>query len=287
MTIQEILDENGIAYSSTGKHSRDGWIQLEHCPFCDSDRYHLGWNLALNYANCWKCGGHSGHYVLKSIGIPAKQAKELLREIDHFETKKPKANRTGLKEPHGRKGLLRLHKEYLRKRGFDPNALQRIWSIEGIGLASRLSWRIYIPITLDGVRVSWTTRAIGSRVEQRYISASPAEEAIDHKSCIYGADFCYHSIVLVEGPTDAWAIGPGAGALFGTAFSVAQVRMAARFPHRYVCFDNERTAQERARELAGQLACFPGTTENIVLDADDPGSASEKELRLLRKAARI
>jgi hypothetical protein len=165
--------------------------------------------------------------------------------------------------------------------------LQQFWSLEGIGIASKLSWRIYIPIVFRNVRVSWTTRAIGTTVPQRYISASAAEEALNHRDLIYGLDYCQHSIVIVEGPTDAWAIGPGAGALFGISFSVAQVRKLTEIPFRFVCFDSETAAQQRANDLCSQLACFPGRTCNIVLDAKDPGSASPKEIRRLRRLAKL
>jgi hypothetical protein len=136
-----------------------------------------------------------------------------------------------------------------------------------------------------GAQVSWTTRAIGDRVEQRYISASAEEESVNIKHCVYGRDLCHHSVVIVEGPADAWAVGPGAGALFGTAFSQAQVNSLIDIPHRIVCFDSSPDAQARAEELAHQLSCFPGVTENAILDAKDPGCASAKEIALLRKIA--
>ena len=135
--------------------------------------------------------------------------------------------------------------------------------------------------------MSWTTRAIGDKVTQRYISASAEQEKINHKHLVYGEDFCRHSSVVVEGPIDAWRIGAGAGALFGTAFTASQVRKIVQHPYRYIVFDSSKDAQARAEELADQLSVFPGATEIIVLDAEDPGSASRKEVRLLRKAARL
>jgi hypothetical protein len=96
---------------------------------------------------------------------------------------------------------------------------------------------------------------------------------------------CRHAIVITEGPTDAWAVGPGAGALFGTAFTPAQVAELVTIPRRVVCFDSSPAAQQQAAKLAEQLSCFPGITENVLLDAKDPGSATQKELRLLRRFA--
>ncbi len=132
-----------------------------------------------------------------------------------------------------------------------------------------------------------TTRAIGDRVQERYISASFEQEAVNHKTLVYGSNYCQHSVVVVEGPIDAWRVGPGAGALFGTAFTPMQVLRLTKFPYRYICFDNSSVAQARARELAEELSVFPGTTEVIELDALDPGSASKKEIQLLRKHAKL
>jgi hypothetical protein len=111
------------------------------------------------------------------------------------------------------------------------------------------------------------------------------EESLNHKRLVYGLDFCRHSVVAVEGPLDAWAIGPGAGALFGVGFLSAQVLLLAKFPRRYVCFDSAPEAQQRARELADQLAVFPGRTENILIDSKDPAEASARELAQIRRVA--
>lgn len=289
MTIQDTLRELNVDFLESGNHHcREGWLQIRECPYCNSESYHLGFNLSARFFSCWKCGGHRAVETWQKLGLDRKQARTLLSEfdVDAPDTTKEKI-RGKLKEPSGRGELSIAHRRYLLERNFDPNRIALVWKIEGIGIASCLAWRIYIPIIYKNRRVSWTTRAIGDRVEQRYISASAEEEAMNHKHLIYGLDYCTHSVVIVEGPTDAWAIGPGAGATFGTAFLTEQVRHLVSIPHRIVCFDSSRDAQNRATELCGQLSAFPGVTENIQLDAKDPGSASAKELRLLRHVARL
>lgn len=290
MTIEEILEDMKVPFLHAGEHHhcRPGWIQLD-CPFCgkDTQRFHLGWNLALNYTNCWKCGGHHPDQVFKELGLSTRKAADLARTLDTTEAPKRERTQISYAPPGGLGPLLGPHKRYLRGRGFDWREMQKIWQIQGIGLHTRYSWRVFIPIILRDVAVSWTSRSISSKAKQRYLSASAEEEAINHKHLLYGEDYCYHSIVVVEGPTDAWRIGPGAGALFGTAFTSAQVNRIVQHPCRYICFDSSPEAQARADELASELSAFPGITENIQLDAEDPGSASEKEIRLLRKAARL
>jgi len=289
MTIQEILDKLEVEYLASGHHHcRPGWIQIRHCPFCGSDNFHLGWNLQANFASCWRCGGHHGPKVLAALGLPAREASAIFHHVEHGAAPiKRERARVSLKEPARRGPLGPSHQRYLLKRGYDPDQISRIWDVEGIGLAIRLSWRLYIPIIFRGRRVSWTTRAIGRGVAQRYISASSDEEVMNHKELVYGLDFCHHSVVVCEGPLDAWKIGPGAGALFGTAFTTAQTRTLIAIPRRFICFDSSPDAQERAKELCHQLACFPGVTENLLIDAKDPGEASERELRLIRKVASL
>lgn len=285
--MEAFFRQAGIEIRLAGQHhhARPGWIQLD-CPFCgkDSHRFHLGYNLLFHYFACWRCGGLPTRRVWEALGLRWDQVREWMEE--HQVAPPPPTPRAEgvLREPSHRGPLLPAHRNYLIKRGLDPDEIVRIWQIEGIGIAPRLSWRIYIPIFFRGERVSWTTRAIGD-VAQRYLSASAEEEKIPHKKIVYGLDFCYSSVVVVEGPFDVWKIGPGAGALFGIQYSLAQVRCLAAIPFRTICFDNEPVAQERARELCRYLSTFPGRTQNIVLDAKDPGSASPREIRLIRRSS--
>ncbi len=195
MTIQEILEDLKVEHLDSGHHHcRPGWVQLKDCPFCGSDKYHLGINLSLRYSSCYKCGWHHLRQVLEKCGATRKQSQEFFKDAEAV-PEGPQKKRTGLVEPKHRGPLLDAHKQYLDERGFDPEEIARIWKVEGIGLAARLAWRLYIPITLDTKRVSWTTRAISSKISQRYISASAEEEAINHKHIVYGLDYCQHSAI--------------------------------------------------------------------------------------------
>jgi hypothetical protein len=289
--IKEVLRKMDVRFAESGghHHARPGWIQLETCPFCGSRNYHLGVNLGGLFANCWKCGSHHIGKLLAELGAPRRLAKELLDERALYNPAFKPKERKGLIEPKLRGPLQEAHRRYLEEvRGFDSEALEKLWSIQGIGIAPRLQWRIYIPITLDNQKVSWTTRAITDKEDvQRYVSASAEEEAVNHRDVVYGLDYCLHSTVICEGPFDAWAIGPGGVCLFGIDFSMAQIRRLARVPYRFVCFDSAPDAQRKALELCRQLSVFPGETHNILLDAKDPAKASAKELETLRKVAKL
>jgi DNA primase len=179
--------------------------------------------------------------------------------------------------------LRKAHREYLRGRGFDVEALISLWRIQAIGIASRLQWRVFIPIFYHGEVVSWTTRSISDRVEMKYITARPTEEKMPSKSVLYGEDYAGHSVLIHEGPLDVWKVGPGALCTLGTSFSIAQVEKLSKYPRRVVCYDAEREAQQRARSLCDLLAPYDGETLNVLLDSKDPGSASDREIKRLRR----
>ena len=287
MIIQELLRKYRIEFAIAGEHhhARPNWIAVRKCPFCSSQNYHLGFNLTDFYFSCWKCKGHGVIPTLLRLGVPYDVAAAFYRGKS-FVPRDEREKRGALVEPAGRGELQKSHCRYLQGRGFDPDEIKSMWEVEGIGMAGgRLSWRIFIPIIHRGERVSWTARAIGDESPLRYISASASEEALNHKHLLYGIDLCQHTVIAVEGPTDAWNIGPGAVALFGIAFTSAQVLLLSQFPNRFVCFDSSTDAQIAARNLASQLAPFPGNTTVIKLKASDPGKAKLKEISALRKLA--
>lgn len=289
MTITDLLRDRGISFlEGNHRHARPGWVQID-CPWCgqQSQKYHLGYNLALKYWNCWRCGGKHPVQVLIKLGLAREEAEEAFRSADPEFVFKRERSRLSLKEPKGRGPLLPQHRAYLRERGYDADEMEKIWQLEGIGLHPRLQWRIYIPITQKGVRVSWTSRSISLSAKQRYISASADEEVVNHKDVVFGLDYVKASVVICEGPFDAMKIGPGATALFGTTFSTAQVNQLIQIPYRYVCFDNSPTAQMKARDLARQLSIFEGETSTLELEVKDPGELSKSEIRKLRRACHL
>jgi len=285
MDLIELLSESNIDYRTEGhEHCREGWVQIE-CPFCSpsTGRFRLGINLQYHYANCWHCGHKSLSYILiKLLKTSPKAVKELTGKLKHERTQKPK-HAGFYQEPPCVDALLPAHKRYLKDRGFSPSHIKQLWHIRGIGLAAILQWRLFIPIMYHGQCVSWTTRSIGNSEKGKYISASPDEETIPHKHLIYGEDYCRHSIVVVEGPLDAWAGGPGFGAIFGLSYTSQQIERISKYPTRAICFDNHPEAQQVARKLVKDLSSFPGTTYNIVLDSKDAGEAKHYELKRIRK----
>jgi DNA primase len=287
MKFTEVLDQLNIEYVTEGhRHVRPGWIGLD-CPFCakDTKKWHLGYSIEDHYTKCWRCGYHSAiDVIMEYTELSFKECKKLLDGIEVAYTPKEEKPKGNLILPKHIDKLQRSHIRYLKRRGFNVPELIVLWNIKGIGLASKLAWRIFIPIIYRGKVVSWTTRSISKdKNTLRYVSAAPTEESIPHKDLLYGQDFARDTILINEGPTDAWRIGPGAVATLGVNYSKEQLQKMLLFKKRIVCFDTEKMAQIRADKLCDDLSAFPGETFNLQLDAKDAASASDKEIRQIRK----
>ena len=285
--LQEFLSEHRIPFQEGGshKHVRYGWTGVQ-CPWCRTSSWHLGIRNGDGSCTCWRCGKHRlGDVLMRITGLSWGDVKEVVEKSTRGSLSPSRivSHPSKVIMPRGVGPLSKAHLTYIRSRGFDPDYLTTTWGVQGIDLAVQLSWRLFIPIIQQNTVVSWTTRTIGKSDAIRYISASPVEESISHKEVLYGADYATHSIVVVEGPTDVWRIGPGAGATFGLNVSYAQLIEIGSYPVRAICFDNSPEAQNRALYLANQLKTMPGETHVIRIESgDDPGSMDEEEVLELR-----
>ncbi len=291
MNITEVLQHLSIPFKSEGEHHhcREGWINID-CSQCSKDwqHYRLGINLEHHYAHCWQCGSLPLVNVLMDLsGKNFKEIKTLLSELSIEKLDKTEKLKGSVKLPKELGPLLQPHLDYLVNEREYPlheiESLKRLYGLRGLGIAGTLSWRIYIPITYRGEVVSWTTRSISNNTK-RYINARPSEESLSPKSLLYNEESVRHSVIVTEGPTDVWRIGPGSVALMGLTFTKAQVLKISRHPVRVIILDNEVNAQKVAKRLCDSLKCFPGKTFNIQLDASDPGSASKREIKMLRRS---
>lgn len=287
MKFEDILQEFNIPTAPEGHHhSRLWWVQID-CPFCgkDSKKYHLGYSLEGNFCTCWRCGFHSLiDTLIELTGLSFSKCKKILGSLETTEVRIKEKPKGKLIIPKGVGELRRPHLRYLCERGFNPSEIEKLWKVQGIYIAARLSWRIFIPIFYRGKMVSWTTRSISdSGKVTRYISASLKEESMPHKSLLYGEDYVRQSIIITEGPFDVWRIGPGAVATLGVGYSDDQAFRMTSYPKRAICFDSDKEAQKRARKLCNDLSAFPGETCNIILSGKDAAETNEKEIEELRR----
>jgi hypothetical protein len=291
MTMMDLLRTHGIQYREYGSrdhHVSRGWVNID-CVYCspNSGTFRLGFNIVGKYFCCWVCGFHNGPQTLaQTLSVPFSEAIRLWEGLGgtRRETEAPEAKPGVLRLPGNLGPLLKQHRAYLERRGFDIELVTRLWQIQGIGHASRLAWRVFIPVLLGGEVVSWTTRSISNETRLRYISAKKEEEKYPLKEILYGEWHCKkNTIIINEGPLDAWTIGPGAVATCGIGYSRAQLVRMSMYPVRVICFDNESAAQKRADKLARELAVFDGETHIVTLSGKDANSSPREEIEELRE----
>jgi hypothetical protein len=295
LTVEEILSDLGVRFARHGESAKVtlGWVGVP-CPFCGhgGGEAYLGFPVDGRFASCWNCGVHKFIDALMAVsGAPYRAVAALVGEMGPDPTPRPKTRPRGrLIQPRGICPLGPAHRDYLSRRGFDPDQIHQLWKVSGLGWDGRcgerrLPWRLFIPVTLFGEEVSWTTRSISDAdPARRYTSALPEEERLPAREILYGADLCRHACILVEGPTSAWAVGPGAAASLGVGWSRPQMARLGAFPVRAVCFDAEPAARARARRLCRELEALPGRTENVVLETGkDPACAAKWEIEELRR----
>jgi hypothetical protein len=282
----DLLQEHNIETAPDGHHhARDGWVQFD-CPHCGrgSRKWHMGYNIAFGYVNCWRCGPHRlTETVTELIDLPFDQVRRLLKDVDREEGRKRERKPRGkLTLPKGVGALHNAHQRYLKRRGFSPARLIKLWGIGGICIAARLQWRIFIPIHYHGEIVSFTTRSLSDETKAKYVNARPEEESINHKELLYGEDYCRGSIICFEGPLDVWQVGPGSVCTFGTNYLTPQMKRLSKYSRVGICFDNEHTAQKRAKELCESLEWLGCDAKNIRVDRRGQMISDSDVLKLRR-----
>lgn len=286
MDLANLFSSLNIDFKRHGENSEvtERWIGVR-CPYCSpfGDRFKLGFPIGVPWTgSCWTCGKMKLWDFLVAVGVSHEECKRRLGTLDRGLPDRREAPGR-LVIPAGVEPMGKAHRACLKRRGLDPDVIESLWGVQGIAKSPKLAWRLFIPIRWRGKAQSWTTRAISDENKPKYLTAKPHEEAISSKELLYGHDLANHACIVVEGPGDAWRIGPGAVATLGVAYSKAQVLKLSRFSLRIIAFDNDPKAQQRANILAGQLSVFDGETVIARLDSADPGSASQREVNELRR----
>ena len=289
--IQKLLEDFGVSHTTSGKHSRPGWVQIE-CPLCTGNPgWHGGFNVERNYYNCWRCGWHRTEKVLSSIlGEEIQQIRRILKsyeldiDIEEREEFHPKVEEVEF--PMGTGPLQERHKQYLENRYLDPEYIEKEWGILGTGPLGDYNFRIIAPIHYQEKMVSYQGRDITGKSNLPYKACPKHQEVIHHKQLIYGIDKVKNNHLLVEGIFDVWNVGPGTGGTFGIDYTEEQVAKLVRFQKTiFIMFDaEEEKAQEKAIELKQQLYY---SVDVILLDYGDPGELPEDDIITLRKELKI
>lgn len=296
LDFQRLLEDYNIDSST----KELGWLQIQ-CPYCISpttgQKKHGGFNLTGQFYNCRKCGWHPLEKIISSItNTNLKQTKTLFKEYATDEqkicTQKRKIKERFFRLPKYCEKMKTSHRDYLRKRKFDPDKLEKEWGLLGTNHHGDYKFRIIAPIFLDNKIVSFQGRDITGKSEIRYKVCKTEMELVHHKHILYGIDklsLTKHKnrCIIVEGITGSWRLGAGCLATFGVGFTQEQILFLVKRKIKiaFVMFDPEEIAQQRAEQFSILLSGF-GIEVKIVdisKDAADPGELSQKQANIISK----
>jgi hypothetical protein len=255
----------------------------------------MGYNLSDDYVHCWRCGWKPVSLTLaKLINVEERVAYDIIKQYGGKSLRKApepivKIRTKAHRLPTGVGPLTAAHRRYLESRQFDPDLLEREWSLVGTGPISLLDGidykhRIIAPIIWDREEVSFQGRDITERHILRYITCPKDRELVHHKHIIYGQQKKWGSTGLcVEGITKVWRLGINAIATFGIEFTPTQVRVIAKnFKRVAVLFDPEPQAQKQAKKMVDFLQFRNVDAWNVNIGMD-PGDMKQSDADYLVK----
>ena len=270
-----------------------GWLNT-NCPYCADTKNHLGFKIGEDYCNCWKCGSHNLEHTLKRI--LKLNSSEMINVLQQYRTEDILRSMLNKKTPKSKKlefpedKLNSRERKYLRGRGFNPDFLEQKYLLRSGGIVGDFSYRIIIPLILNGQLVSWTGRDITDNSELRYRTLEIEKSVVDPKTVLFNLDNAKNSmVVVVEGPFDVLRMGDDFVCSFGTSMTEAQINLLAkRYKQIIFLFDPEEAAQKKAKRYAQQLASLGRSVD--VVDSEmgkDPGDFSGAEVSHLRRELRL
>lgn len=270
-----------------------GWGQM-CCPICSDGKsgFHLGFKLARGYFACWRCGSLKTIDVISGfLGVSRQAAGKILGAYGGGKALRVSLEarrRSECPTPIGLGALGPLHRAFLRNRGYNLKEIVPLWELQGTGsiAAEEWRWRICFPMkNIAGEIAAWNGRHILEDAKRKYSLTKDELCAEDPKSIVYGIHKMpgRRKVIVVEGPTGVWKIGPGCGATLGINWTVEKANQLYHYKDRFILYDPEALAQAQARKLAEYLSGFPGNTELVTGFKTDPGDFTKSEVRKLRR----
>jgi hypothetical protein len=251
----------------------------------------MGYNLEGGYFSCWKCGKKSLWDVVGRL-LKTTDINTIKREIAQFqiqgrhEAPVVVERKKDITPPPGTGVMVKQHRWYLLTRLFSPKQLERDWGLLGTQhLSGPWNWRVIIPVMNKDRRiVAYQGRSIVTDAEPKY-RFTPDEDWLENpKGVLYGEHLADDAVIVVEGCTGAWRLGPGAVATMGINWHAEQVEKLRHYKRRFVLFDPEPQAQRRATGLANALSVFPGETEVLSGFNKQPGEFNSTTVDMIRKS---
>ena len=279
------------------------WVNV-NCPFCKDPpdtHFNGGFDMLSPHYNCWRCGTHSWYDALsKILNISIGQVKNITDSYNFYApTKKKKVARGENLNLPGFK-LNEQERQYLLNRGYNIDYLINKFHIRGGGIAGDWAYRILLPIYYKRVLVSWTGRSILSKEElkkyeamginiPRYKNLDIEQSVINPKTIMFNLDnSTADSVILVEGPFDVMKMGTQTICTLGTSTTREQeLFLKTRYKNIFICFDNEPSAQLKAKKLGTNLASVGLNIEVVNIcepfGKNDPGELTYDEVNIIKK----
>lgn len=295
--IRKFYEDYNIEYYE-GEHShahcRPGWINTSCIRCTGNPGLHLGFSENSGQFVCWRCGFIPLIQGIKLFtGKPWHECKRIIEQYGGVKkymrhVKEPKEKDIDVIFPKGTlKEFPETHKKYLEKRNFDPDELIDTWDLSATGMLGNYKFRIIAPIYYRNILMSYQGRDITDRAFAKYMACDTELEKRHHKHCLYGMDMVSSETVLVvEGITDVWRLGPGAIATFGIKYTEAQVLLLYHnFKRIFVMFDwMDSQAIKQAKKLVMQLNTLGKESYFIQLDKQcDPGDLSPDDAKYVMR----
>ena len=189
---------------------------------------------------------------------------------------------------------------FLAQRGFEPELLGYAY---GVGVLDNprvppIRGRIYIPIVMGGHLRGWQARRVD-------VGPSKGDDkpkwygapGMQKSQLLYNLDRAseYGTLVLVEGCSDVWAVGPMGVGILGSSLSPLQARRIAE-----VCRKQDKTIvlvldgdedrgtidlkRERLTRLVRTVVCPAHIVDVVMWDGLDPGDLDRGVLRQIIEA---
>jgi len=274
------LESQGVPHWTSGKNVSEGWVNIR-CIYCDDKSNHLGINLTTGVHNCWKCGRIGGPARL-IVALERCSFKKAYAILETFKTEGTQVySKPASMAPPGAFELPKLtietlpdtHRAYLISRGFDPDQLVADYGIKATLNIGQYRQRIIIPIFFDRELVNFVARDITGNFEHRYLMPKTSEVLLRRDQLLYDVDRIGKSIAIVEGVFDAWRIGRGAVATFGTRVTDEQCNILYRkkVERVFIIFDHDASLNE-GHKLAKKLSHVIPHVENLTISEGDPDS---------------
>lgn len=281
-----LLTEIGVDFTS----SRN-WLSM-NCPNCQDDEGHLGWNVEKNYFHCFRCGFFKTVELIATL--TGEETSVCWTRILKFKTDFPvyiphkKEERCAEKcvLPPGTGPMTAQHKNYLRKRGFNPEELERTWGVQGTCNLGEWKFRIIFPIYFKGELIGYQGRDWTGKAKLKYKTAQNKDCKIPIKHVLYGYDKAIlNRVILVEGVMDVWRLGPGAVGAFGTELTAAQMCLLSQYDQVGIMFDGgEPHTLEKANKIARELSMMGTPAGVLELESGDPSDLTQIEADVIMNA---